>query len=368
MRKSILIIGLVGLSFMMTAATNGPGTTAANYLKIGLGAKATALGESFTAAADDTSAVYWNTAGLSSVKKSRVDFMQLNWLAGISAKTIFGAYPLSDKDTLGAYFMMLDTPQDKVTTYTPDGGSGLAYHETGEKFKNEISVLNLGYSRTISKALDAGLGLKVINEDLAGDQAVGAALDAGIIYKDLIPNLRLGASLQNIGLKTLRSEEEFPLILAAGAEYAMQVWSNRLNLLADVKVPNDNDPRLGVGAEYWLGNIVAGRVGYNTFSQFSLGLGVALANLVADYAYVPMGELGVTHRISVGYIFDTPQKKTKTPKVKKVEVEEVKLNEPEYDPFTFLETQPAAPAEKTSQPPAEKDSADLDDIFAQFAF
>ncbi|MDR2432074.1 MAG: UPF0164 family protein, partial [Candidatus Margulisbacteria bacterium] len=115
MRRSFLVLILCLLAFMMTAATNGPGTTAANYLKIGLGAKAAGLGESFTAAADDTSAVYWNTAGLSSLKATRVDFMQLNWLAGISAKTVFGAYPLSEKDTLGAYVLLLDTPQDKET-------------------------------------------------------------------------------------------------------------------------------------------------------------------------------------------------------------------------------------------------------------
>jgi len=361
----------VWLSFMMTAAAYGPGTTAANYLKIGLGAKAVALGESFTAAADDSSAVYWNTAGLSSVKQSRLDFMQLNWLAGISAKTVFGTYPLTDKDTLGAYVMMLDTPQDKVTTYTDSGASGLAGIETGEKFKNEITVLNLGYSRTISKVLDAGVGVKVINENLAGELSSGVALDAGIIYKDLLPDLRLGASIQNIGLKNLRPEEEFPTTVVAGLEYTVMAWQNKLNLLADIKMPNDNDTRLGVGAEYWLGDVLAGRVGYNTFSQFSLGLGVAFANLTADYAYVPMGELGVTHRISVGYIFDLPKKaKTETNKATKIKAEEVKLGgaETATDPFTGLETTTDRQEAVTLPNITEPVSANADDLFAQFAF
>ncbi|MDR1998311.1 MAG: PorV/PorQ family protein [Candidatus Margulisbacteria bacterium] len=337
MRRIFLTLGLALLTFTLTAATYGPGTTAANYLKIGLGAKAAALGENFTAGADDSSAVYWNTAGLGSVRAARVDFMQLNWLAGISAKTVFGAYPLSDKDTLGAYMLMLDTPQDKEMVYISsdeNGGGGTDGTETGSKFKSAISVLNLGYSRIISRKLDAGLGLKVINEDLAGDQATGLALDAGIIYKDLLPSLKLGLTVQNIGLKALRPDEEFPLTLAGGAEYSLLLWRNKLNLLADVRLPNDNAPRLGLGVEYWLGNILAGRVGYNTFSQLSLGLGLSFAGLAADYAYVPMGELGVTHRISVGYSFDALQR---TARPAEAAAEKIQFNESQQpEPFAAL--------------------------------
>ena len=357
MRKLLAIFSLILLGFSLVAATYGPGTTGANYLKIGLGARAVGLGESYTAAADDTSAIYWNTAGLSEVRSARVDFMQLNWLAGISAKTIFGAYPLSEKDTLGAYIMMMDTPQDLETRYA---GSDIpaydqAYADQNNKFKSAMSVLNLGYSRILSRKLSAGLGLKVINEDLAGDQANGLALDAGMIYKDLLPSLKLGVSVQNIGLKTLRAEEELPMTVAAGAAYTLQLFKNDLNLLADVKVPNDNDPRLGVGAEYWLGNIIAGRVGYNTFSKMSLGLGLSLMGLVADYAYVPMGELGVTHRFSVGYIFDTPT--TKAPAKKTENKKQTKIVEPKSAELIQNESvQPVNYAEPT------------EDILAQFDF
>ncbi|GBR77521.1 hypothetical protein RDn1_180 [Candidatus Termititenax dinenymphae] len=314
MRKLLVtIFAGVLLTNAVLAAVNGPGTTAANYLKIGLGAKAVALGENFTAGTDDTSSIYWNTAGLSSVKNTRVDFMQLNWLAGISAKTIFGALPLSERDTLGASVLMLDTPQDKETTFAPDGSS--TWYETGDKFKSAISVFNLGYSRAISNSFHAGLGIKLINEDLAGDKTDGAALDAGIIYEGLLlPELTLGVSLQNLGLKQLRPDEEFPTQFSLGFNYTTVLFRNILNILTDVKIPNDNEPRFGVGAEYWLGQYFAARFGFNTFSQFSIGLGVAFSSLAADYAYVPMGELGITHRISLGYTFGLPKKSANTAK------------------------------------------------------
>ena len=40
------------------------GTSAANFLRIGIGARALAMGGAFVAVADDPTAAYWNVAGL----------------------------------------------------------------------------------------------------------------------------------------------------------------------------------------------------------------------------------------------------------------------------------------------------------------
>jgi hypothetical protein len=77
-----------------------------------------------------------------------------------------------------------------------------------------------------------------------------------------------------------------------------------LNIVSDLKLPNDGDTRFGVGMEYWLGNVLAGRLGYNSYYKFCMGIGLSLENMSADYAYMPLGELGITNRISVGYKFD----------------------------------------------------------------
>jgi hypothetical protein len=55
--------------------------------------------------------------------------------------------------------------------------------------------------------------------------------------------------------------------------------------------------------------MVALRTGYqfgrNTGagSGFSVGMGLTFSNLGLDYAFVPYGDLGDTHRISLGYKF-----------------------------------------------------------------
>jgi len=56
MRKTlsrVLIIGILILTPSLISYANGPGTTAANFLKIGIGARATAMGEAFTALSND---------------------------------------------------------------------------------------------------------------------------------------------------------------------------------------------------------------------------------------------------------------------------------------------------------------------------
>ena len=319
--KRLLIVGLIIIQCSWLIA-GGVGTTGANYLKIGLGAKAAAMGENFTAMADDASAPYWNAAGLTSQNKTRLDFMQLNWVAGISAKTFLGVYPLSENDFIGGYAFMLDTPQDKETRYAD--APVISYEETGASFKSEASIMNLSYAHKFSEVLSVGLGFKAIQENLAGDSAKGFSMDAGIIYKDALPQTTLGVAVQNLAGVKLRQNEDLPRIISFGALYTTELWKNKLNVVGDIKLPNDNVMTYGVGGEYWLANIIAARVGYSSFSKISLGLGISFKDIFADYAYVPLGDLGVTHRIAVGYAFDIAQPIAAAPVIVPVKtVEEV---------------------------------------------
>ena len=54
------------------------GTTAAQFLKIGVDARATAMGNAFTAMDGDVSSMFWNAAGLANVQ--RLETMFVNYL------------------------------------------------------------------------------------------------------------------------------------------------------------------------------------------------------------------------------------------------------------------------------------------------
>ncbi|TKJ43238.1 hypothetical protein CEE34_11605, partial [Candidatus Aerophobetes bacterium Ae_b3a] len=86
MRKRLsgaLIIGILILSLNLISYANGPGTTTASFLKIGIGARAAAMGDAFTALALDGTSLYWNPAALSQIKTKDISAAYNSWLEEI---------------------------------------------------------------------------------------------------------------------------------------------------------------------------------------------------------------------------------------------------------------------------------------------
>jgi len=68
-KRKILLLVFAGLASATSLYAAGVGTTAAQFLKIGVGARAVAMGGAFSAVADNIDAIYWNPAGLSRLEK-----------------------------------------------------------------------------------------------------------------------------------------------------------------------------------------------------------------------------------------------------------------------------------------------------------
>ncbi len=66
--KKILINVIIGSVLVLVLSfncyANVAGTTTTSFLKIGVGARAAAMGDAFTALADDPTALYWKLANL----------------------------------------------------------------------------------------------------------------------------------------------------------------------------------------------------------------------------------------------------------------------------------------------------------------
>ena len=71
-----LSIGTIGTAFAESAGQAGA------YLKMGVGARALGMGSAFTAVADDSTASFWNPAGLAKMKKPEASFMHANLING----------------------------------------------------------------------------------------------------------------------------------------------------------------------------------------------------------------------------------------------------------------------------------------------
>src|SRR5437773_4331058 len=59
------------------------GTSSGTFLRIGVGARAEAMGETFVAVANDPSAIYWNPAGLASLQRNEASESHVDWPADI---------------------------------------------------------------------------------------------------------------------------------------------------------------------------------------------------------------------------------------------------------------------------------------------
>src|SRR5436190_674695 len=59
------------------------GTSSATFLRIGVGARAVGMGETFVAVANDPSAIFWNPAGLASLQRRELAISHVEWPADI---------------------------------------------------------------------------------------------------------------------------------------------------------------------------------------------------------------------------------------------------------------------------------------------
>ena len=76
-------------SNLLGQTINRYGTTTANFLEIGIGSRATSMGDAYVAVANDVS-IYWNPAGLSNAQLSAL-FMVQPWLVDVDMLFAGGA-------------------------------------------------------------------------------------------------------------------------------------------------------------------------------------------------------------------------------------------------------------------------------------
>src|ERR1035438_1812695 len=77
----------------MAAQAADPGTTSANFLKLSIGPRATAMGEAQVGLADDVYATYWNPAGLAQIQNREAGFVQTQYIQDIQSQYAAYAQP-----------------------------------------------------------------------------------------------------------------------------------------------------------------------------------------------------------------------------------------------------------------------------------
>ena len=292
MRKiggGLLIAGAFVFTFNLLSSAYGSGTTTADFLKIGVGARATAMGEAFTALANDGTSLYWNPAGLIQMEKRELSATYNLWFQQIRQGYVSFSFPSSGGIVgLGANYVDMGEIEGRDDEGNPTGSFGAS----------DVHIF-LGYAKRLKK-IAVGFTAGWLQDTIKDDSKAAFLGTVGLLYP-LSEQSTLGAVVQNLG--TQLGNDPLPLTLKMGI-----AWSRKtLTLAADVAKPQDNDVYWCLGAEWWIQDKIALRAGYKSNQDigpgWSAGLGFKFQRICLDYAYIPYGDLGDTHRVSLGTEF-----------------------------------------------------------------
>lgn len=300
---SVIVFLIVSSNLCSASSLKNAGTATAQFLKLGAGARAAAMGDAYGGISDDATAVYWNPAGLNQISRKTVSAMCAVWFEDIFYNWVSYVHPVEGTGTFGLGIQYLTYGYIRETDET-----GLE----GSNFEPKDLAVTGSYARKIS-GISIGMNVKYISSKIK-ESAVAFAFDIGGMYKLMDDKLSVGLVIHNVGTKMKFVEEEGdPLPMNINLSGAYSLKDNWI-VAADVNTANDNGINFGGGTEYSYKlneNIsVAGRAGYNTKTKYldglrgiTAGLGVKYKFLDIDYAYVPYGDLGDTHRISFSVKF-----------------------------------------------------------------
>jgi hypothetical protein len=313
------------------------GTSAAQFLKIPVGAKAASMGNAFVSVVDNATAVYWNPAGIASLDRLQGSLSHSSWIAGLSHDFFGIVIPVGDRSSLGISGIALQSEKIEQTTIeAPEG--------TGTFFDAMDIAVGITYARSMTDNVDIGATVKYVNQRIWSESAQTFAVDFGALLRTGINDLKLGLSFQNFGPGMKMSGRELirqldqdptssanPYVESAiqtqewdlptsyrvstsmsfiGMNGLVALGDTRLLIALDAVHPNDSPERYSIGGEYSFFGTLAVRGGYvfNTDEEgLTLGAGLKIplgeTSVVFDYAYGEFGLLGYVQHFTLSAAF-----------------------------------------------------------------
>ena len=334
------------------------GTTAAEFLLFGAGARGTALGTAFAAIASDVSALYYNPAGIALMPRAGAMVGTYDYVAETRYSWGGIAFPFSGGSRsvgiqVGTYGFR---DQPVYTAEQPEG--------TGSVYSVSQTVAGLTFAQNFSDRFSAGVTAKGVFDNLGEASGQAFAVDFGtnfhaqlsghpIRFSFVVSNLGTNLSYSGSALETDAPRDsipgeapvpqnpqpsefrtkEFPLptIFRVGLAYDLIAGdNNRLTLLSDFNQPNNNAAGFSAGGEWMSQRLGGSPFGFALRGSYSyaaannldpvdpattalsdeenlqglalgggLNYGTGNFNVGFDYAWKYLGVLGSTNFFSV---------------------------------------------------------------------
>jgi hypothetical protein len=342
--QKLFLVALLAISTYATViAQSKVGTTAAQFLGISVGPKASAMGSAYVASSEDVSSLYWNPGAIVQANKSEFTFSNTDWLVGTKFRWFGFMMNLDGENAIGVHMTQLDYGEEDVTTVlSPDGN--------GERWSAADLAIGLSYSRRLTDRFSIGGTAKYVSQRIWNESASNITFDLGLLFVTDFNNMRLGMSMANFGgdmqldgrdllnkvdidpanagsNKTLVGKlktDAWPMPLLFRVGIAMDLMKNdmiRATVAVDALRPNDNSESINVGGEVGWQDMLFVRGGFkslfakespfgkdNQQDGLSLGGGVklqlqGLASLEVNYAFNKFGVFGNLNTIALSIAF-----------------------------------------------------------------
>lgn len=298
MKKYFLISLLILFSLKSFAQNDGPANTGLSFLKLGVGARALAMGEAYSSICNDGTAVVYNPARLNSDSINNVTLMYNSAMQDLSNNFI-GAKLKIKKFGLG--FGLFKTTVSGIEIRTMPGAPI-------DKFDAQNLSMNVSICYEIYSNLSIGVTSKLIYEKIYLDEASGAGFDIGTNYiKD---NLSFSFVLSNLGsVNELKSvSTKLPTAVRFGGAYNFK--NNNFNFILALdgyRVLDGGNLHINSGGEVSYKDLLFIRLGYQTAYDnkgITTGIGLKYKSILMDYAFIPYSEsFGTSNTISLGFNF-----------------------------------------------------------------
>ena len=255
-----------------------------NFIGMNNGARPLAMGNTFIALSDESSAIFYNPAGLA--KLNRFDLIA-------SRQKLYGISDLSNDMVV-------------IALPTPFFRTGLGAQEISLKgeYSEKIFYLSVaGIIRPQNIPIRFGGSIKYESVQFENYQNAkinnlsNLDLDLGVLV-DITENVFFGYSIKNLlepEFEFISISDKLDRIHTMGLCYN---WKNSVNFLADY-IWTETDSHWNFGSEIWFFDVFAARLGmYN--ERLTTGFGLKAEKWMIDSAILTHEDLGSTYRISLG--------------------------------------------------------------------
>jgi hypothetical protein len=305
LRSSIFILFLIPL--VLFAQYERPGSTDAQFLKIGVSPRAAGMGDAYISVAAGAEATYYNPAVLARIPRMDIAFAHTAWFAGINHEFAALARNFGIWGAFGLSVTALYTDEMEVRTpLQPDG--------TGETFYSGNYRFGLSYARYLTDHVSIGGTFNYINLSLYEDfKANAVAGDIAVLYVTDFRGFRFGMKIANFGSEVKFVNESYPLptnFQFGLSLNAIQAENQTLLVSLSAIKPNDGQPLSQVGAEWNYNQLLYLRGGYqlnHDIATYAFGgglrWGISDYVLQFDYSYSDYSLLGGAQRFGVSLGF-----------------------------------------------------------------